>query len=123
MAPKGGGQPTGNLATAINKDFGSFDKFSEEFTKAAGGRFGSGWAWLIVDKKTGKLMVTSTPNQDNPLMDLPGMQRGTPVLGLDVWEHAYYLKHQNKRPEYIKEFWNVVNWNEAGSRYDAARKS
>ncbi|WP_317196776.1 superoxide dismutase [Hymenobacter piscis] len=122
MAPKGGGQPTGNLATAITKDFGSFDKFSEEFTKAASGRFGSGWAWLIVDKKSGKLMVTSTPNQDNPLMDLPGMQRGIPVLGLDVWEHAYYLKHQNKRPDYIKEFWSVVNWSEANSRYDEARK-
>ncbi|SET03070.1 superoxide dismutase [Hymenobacter actinosclerus] len=122
MAPKGGGQPTGTLKAAIDKDFGSFDKFSEAFTKAASSRFGSGWAWLIVDSKTGKLAVTSTPNQDNPLMDLPGMQRGLPVLGLDVWEHAYYLKHQNKRPDYIAAFWNVVNWNEAGGRYDATKK-
>ncbi|RFP66045.1 superoxide dismutase [Hymenobacter lapidiphilus] len=122
MTPKGGGQPTGTLKTAIDKDFGSFDKFSEEFTKAASSRFGSGWAWLIVDKKTGKLAVTSTPNQDNPLMDLPGNQRGLPIIGLDVWEHAYYLKHQNKRPDYIKNFWNVINWPEAGRLYDAAKK-
>ncbi len=122
LSGKGGGQPTGALATAITKDFGSYDKFTEEFTKAATGRFGSGWAWLIHDKKAGKLMITSTPNQDNPLMDLPGIQRGTPILGLDVWEHAYYLKHQNKRPDYIKSFWNVVNWGEIGSRYDQAVK-
>ena len=122
LAPKGGGKPTGELATAINKDFGSFEKFNEEFTKAATGRFGSGWAWLIYDPKASKLAITSTPNQDNPLMDLPGIQRGTPVLGLDVWEHAYYLKYQNKRPDYVKAYWNVVNWSEAGKRYEAARK-
>lgn len=122
LSGKGGGQPTGALATAITKDFGSYDKFTEEFTKAATGRFGSGWAWLIHDKKADKLLVTSTPNQDNPLMDLPGIQRGTPILGLDVWEHAYYLKHQNKRPDYIKSFWNVANWGEISSRYDQALK-
>lgn len=122
MTPKGGGQPTGNLKAAIDKDFGSFDKFSEEFTKEASSRFGSGWAWLIVDSKTGKLAVTSTPNQDNPLMDLPGNRRGLPIIGLDVWEHAYYLKHQNKRPDYIKNFWSVINWPEAGRLYDAAKK-
>ncbi|WP_086593687.1 superoxide dismutase [Hymenobacter crusticola] len=123
LAPKAGGKPTGELATAINKDFGSFEKFNEEFTKAATGRFGSGWAWLIYDSKASKLAVTSTPNQDNPLMDLPGIQRGTPVLGLDVWEHAYYLKYQNKRPDYVKAYWNVVNWSEAGKRYEAAKKA
>ncbi|WP_354580412.1 superoxide dismutase [Hymenobacter sp. UYP22] len=122
LSPKGGGQPTGGLAAAINKDFGSYEKFTEEFTKAATGRFGSGWAWLILDRKAGKLMITSTPNQDNPLMDVAGIQRGTPILGLDVWEHAYYLKYQNKRPDYIKSFWNVVNWGEVSSRYDEARK-
>ncbi|NVO32929.1 superoxide dismutase [Hymenobacter lapidiphilus] len=122
MTPKGGGQPTGPLKAAIDKDFGSFDKFSEEFTKVASSRFGSGWAWLIVDSKTGKLAVTSTPNQDNPLMDLPGNQRGLPIVALDVWEHAYYLKHQNKRPDYIKNFWSVINWPEAGRLYDAAKK-
>ena len=85
-------------------------------------RFGSGWAWLLHDPKAGKLIITSTPNQDNPLMDLPGIRRGTPVLGLDVWEHAYYLQHQNKRPAYVAAFWNVVNWPEAGKRYEAAKK-
>jgi Fe-Mn family superoxide dismutase len=119
LAQKGGGQPTGALATAITKDFGSFDKFKEEFAKAATTRFGSGWAWLSVDK-AGKLFISSTPNQDNPLMDLPGMQRGTPVLGLDVWEHAYYLKYQNKRPDYVAAFWNVVNWPEADRRFAGA---
>jgi Fe-Mn family superoxide dismutase len=122
LAAKGGGQPSGDLAAAITKDFGSFDRFTEEFAKAATGRFGSGWAWLIHDPKAGKLAITSTPNQDNPLMDLPGIQRGTPIIGLDVWEHAYYLKYQNKRPDYVKAFWNVVNWTEAGKRYEAARK-
>ncbi|TGE10545.1 superoxide dismutase [Hymenobacter fodinae] len=122
LAPKGGGQPTGALAAAINKDFGSYEKFQEEFTKAATGRFGSGWAWLIHDKQAGKLAITSTPNQDNPLMDLPGIQRGTPLLGLDVWEHAYYLKYQNKRPDYVKAFWNVINWAEVNRRFDEARK-
>ncbi|WP_078014408.1 superoxide dismutase [Hymenobacter sp. CRA2] len=122
LAQRGGGPPTGELAAAITKDFGSFDKFKEEFTKAATGRFGSGWAWLIHDPKAGKLAITSTPNQDNPLMDLPGVQRGTPIIGLDVWEHAYYLKYQNKRPDYVAAFWNVVNWSEAGKRYEAAKK-
>jgi Fe-Mn family superoxide dismutase len=115
MSKDGGGQPTGALADAINHTFGSFDKFKEEFTKAATTRFGSGWAWLVLDQQ-GKLSVTSTPNQDNPIMD--GLK---PIFGLDVWEHAYYLKYQNRRPEYIAAFWNVVNWNEVGRRYEAAR--
>jgi Fe-Mn family superoxide dismutase len=122
LAAKGGGQPTGALATDITSTFGSYEKFQDEFAKAATGRFGSGWAWLSVDK-AGKLFISSTPNQDNPLMDLPGIQRGTPILGLDVWEHAYYLKYQNKRPDYVKAFWNVVNWSAVGSRYAEARKS
>ncbi|GAA4357847.1 superoxide dismutase [Hymenobacter saemangeumensis] len=121
LAPKGGGQPSGVLAEAIAKEFGSFEKFKEEFAKAATSRFGSGWAWLSVEKG-GKLFISSTPNQDNPLMDLPGNRRGIPVLGLDVWEHAYYLKYQNKRPDYVAAFWNVVNWQEAGKRYEAASK-
>ena len=104
MSPNGGGQPTGELADAINQTFGSFEKFQEEFTKAALTRFGSGWAWLVV-KSDGKLAVTSTPNQDNPLMD--GDQ---PILGLDVWEHAYYLNYQNKRPDYVAAFFSVINW-------------
>ena len=99
--------PSGNLLNQINKDFGSFERFKEEFTKAAMGRFGSGWAWLIISN--GKLKVTSTPNQDNPLMDVVE-EKGIPILGLDVWEHAYYLKYQNKRNEYIENFWNVINW-------------
>jgi Fe-Mn family superoxide dismutase len=115
MSPNGGGQPTGELADAINQTFGSFEKFQEEFTKAALTRFGSGWAWLVV-KSDGKLAVTSTPNQDNPLMD--GDQ---PILGLDVWEHAYYLKYQNTRPDYVKAWWNVVNWEEVNKRYLNAR--
>jgi Fe-Mn family superoxide dismutase len=98
------------------------EKFQDEFTKAATGRFGSGWAWLSVDK-AGKLFISSTPNQDNPLMDIPGIQRGTPIMGLDVWEHAYYLKYQNKRPDYVKAFWNAVNWSAVSSRYAEARKS
>jgi superoxide dismutase, Fe-Mn family len=114
MGPNGG-QPKGEVLDAINSTFGSFDAFKEEFTKAAVGRFGSGWAWLVV--KDGKLAITSTPNQDNPLMD----GSGTPILGLDVWEHAYYLKYQNKRPDYIAAFWNVVNWDEVNKRYLAAR--
>ncbi len=114
MSPKGGGEPTGDLLNAINKDFGSFDKFKEEFNNAAATRFGSGWAWLI--KQNGKLVVTSTPNQDNPLMDLAEV-KGTPVLGLDVWEHAYYLKYQNKRPDYIDAFWNVIDWDQVAKRF------
>jgi superoxide dismutase, Fe-Mn family len=104
MAPNAGGAPTGDLAAAIDATFGSFTAFKEAFAKAGVGRFGSGWAWLV--KKDGKLAITSTPNQDNPLMD----GSGTPLLGLDVWEHAYYLKYQNKRPDYIAAWWNVVNW-------------
>jgi Fe-Mn family superoxide dismutase len=115
MSPNGGGQPSGEVADAINQAFGSFEKFQEEFTKAALTRFGSGWAWLVV-KSDGKLAVTSTPNQDNPLMD-----GDTPILGLDVWEHAYYLKYQNKRPDYVKAWWNVVNWEEVNKRYLNAR--
>ena len=112
------GSPTGKLAEAINSTFGSLDKLKEEFNNAAATRFGSGWAWLIVDE-SGNLKVTSTPNQDNPLMDVAEV-KGTPVLGLDVWEHAYYLKYQNKRPDYIAAFWNVVNWEQAEKNYQAA---
>jgi superoxide dismutase, Fe-Mn family len=106
--------PTGTLADAINAAFGSFDKFKEEFAKAATTRFGSGWAWLVL--KDGKLAIGSTPNQDNPLMKGADIN-GTPILGLDVWEHAYYLKYQNKRAEYIKAFWNIVDWNKVGERF------
>jgi Fe-Mn family superoxide dismutase len=115
MGPSGGGNPSGELATAIDKDFGSFDAFKEEFNKAAATRFGSGWAWLV-KQDNGKLVVTSTPNQDNPLMDIAEV-KGTPILGLDVWEHAYYLNYQNRRPDYINAFWNVVNWKEVASRF------
>jgi superoxide dismutase, Fe-Mn family len=114
LSPNGGGKPTGALADAITSTFGSFDKFKEEFAKAASTRFGSGWAWLVVDG--GKLAITSTPNQDSPIME-----GKTPVLGLDVWEHAYYLKYQNKRPDYIGAFWNVVNWAEVSKRYQATK--
>lgn len=120
LSPDGGGQPSGDLASAIDSAFGSFDKFKEEFNNAAATRFGSGWAWLIVDG-SGNLKVTSTPNQDNPVMDV-AEEKGTPILGLDVWEHAYYLKYQNKRPDYIQAFWNVVNWDEVSKRYKAAKK-
>jgi Fe-Mn family superoxide dismutase len=115
MSPNGGGNPSGSLLAAIEKDFGSFESFKEEFSKAAATRFGSGWAWLV-KQSNGKLVVSSTPNQDNPLMDLAEV-KGTPILGLDVWEHAYYLKFQNKRPDYISEFWNVVNWEEVAKRF------
>lgn len=118
MGPNGGGAPSGALADAINQAFGSFDGFKEQFAKAAAGRFGSGWAWLIV--KDGKLVITSTPNQDNPLMDVAD-EKGTPILGLDVWEHAYYLKYQNRRPDYIEAFFNVINWDEVAKRYEAAK--
>lgn len=118
MTKGGGGTPTGNLANAINSNFGSFGDFKKTFSGAAAGRFGSGWAWLIV--KEGKLLVTSTPNQDNPLMDVAEVQ-GTPILGLDVWEHAYYLKYQNKRPEYIENWWNVVNWAEVAKKFDSIK--
>ncbi len=121
LTAQGGGPATGGLAAAIIRDFGSFDRFKADFTQAAMGRFGSGWAWLSLDP-TGRLFVSNTPNQDNPLMDLPGIRRGAPVLGLDVWEHAYYLKYQNKRPEYVAAFWNVVNWPQANHRFEAALK-
>jgi Fe-Mn family superoxide dismutase len=113
LKPNGGGQPTGALADAINSAFGSFDAFKERFNAAGTTRFGSGWAWLIL--KDGKLEVSSTPNQDNPLMDVAEV-KGTPLLGCDVWEHAYYLKYQNRRPEYLAAFWNVVNWDKVSER-------
>ena len=114
MSPNAGGQPAGELADAINTAFGSFDKFKEDFAKAGMTRFGSGWAWLI--KHDGKLVITSTPNQDNPLMDLADV-KGFPLLGLDVWEHAYYLHYQNRRADYITAWWNVVNWNVVNERF------
>lgn len=120
LGPDAGGKPSGALAEAIDSAFGSFDEFKTKFSDAAATRFGSGWAWLIVDKNK-KLAVTSTPNQDNPLMDVAETQ-GTPILGLDVWEHAYYLNYQNRRPDYIAAFWNVVNWQEVASRFAAATK-
>jgi superoxide dismutase, Fe-Mn family len=119
LAPNAGGSPVGTLATAIDATFGSFDNLKAEFKKAGIGRFGSGWAWLIV-KADGSLAITSTPNQDNPLMDI-AETKGTPILALDVWEHAYYLKYQNKRPDFIDAFWNVVDWNGAEARYKAAK--
>ncbi|MBK6343207.1 MAG: superoxide dismutase [Flavobacteriales bacterium] len=115
MAPNSGGTPSGELAEAITRDFGSFDAFKEKFAAAGATRFGSGWAWLCV-QKGGKLEVCSTPNQDNPLMPNTGCG-GTPVLALDVWEHAYYLHYQNRRPDYIAAFWNVVNWAEVARRF------
>ncbi len=118
MGPNGGGAPSGELATAIDNVFGSLDKFKEEFANAAAGQFGSGWAWLVVADNT--LKVTSTPNQDNPLMDVADV-KGTPILGLDVWEHAYYLNYQNRRPDYISAFWNVVNWDQVAANYKAAQ--
>jgi len=114
LTPGGPKEPTGNLAAAITSTFGGFDKFKEEFTKAATTRFGSGWAWLV--KANGKLEVTSLPNQDSPYME-----GKTPIVGLDVWEHAYYLKYQNKRPDYIGAFWNVINWKVAEDRFNAAK--
>lgn len=119
MAPNGGGTPGGDLGSAIDSTFGSFDAFKDEFSKAAATRFGSGWAWLCVDANGG-LFVTSTPNQDNPVMDIAD-EPGTPILGLDVWEHAYYLNYQNRRPDYISAFWNVVNWDEVAKRYAEAK--
>ncbi len=118
LAPAGqGGEPSAELAAAIDRDLGGLDKFKEDFNAAGAGQFGSGWAWLIV--QDGKLKVTSTPNQDNPLMDV-AEQKGAVVLGADVWEHAYYLKYQNRRPEYLKAFWTVVNWNKANALFAAA---
>lgn len=115
LSPNGGGEPTGEIADAIDDEFGSFSKFQEEFNKAAKGRFGSGWAWLCV-KSDGSLELLSTPNQDSPLMN--GL---TPIFGLDVWEHAYYLKYQNRRPDYIDAFWNVVNWDQVNKNYKDAK--
>jgi Fe-Mn family superoxide dismutase len=118
MSPNGGGLPTGELATAIDAAFGSFDAFKAEFSKAGATRFGSGWAWLCV--KDGKLEVCSTPNQDNPIM--PGVAcGGQPILGMDVWEHAYYLHYQNRRPDYMEAFFNVINWAEVAKRFTAAK--
>lgn len=118
MSPDGGGKPSGELADAINSKFESFENFQETFNTAAKTRFGSGWAWLCI-KEDNSLCVCSSPNQDNPLMDVAECQ-GSPILGLDVWEHAYYLKYQNKRPDYVSAFWNVVNWNEVQKRYARA---
>ena len=117
LGPNAGGQPSGDLGNAINEAFGSFDAMKEKMNAAGATRFGSGWAWLIL--KDGKLDITSTPNQDNPLMDVAEV-KGTPILGIDVWEHAYYLKYQNKRPDYLAAIWNVINWNEVEKRYKAA---
>ena len=118
MKNSGGGKPAGDLAAAIDSAFGSFDEFKTQFSNAAATRFGSGWAWLIVSD--GKLAICSTPNQDNPLMDL-AETKGTPILGLDVWEHAYYLKYQNKRPDYIENWFNVINWEEVSDRFAKAK--
>ena len=114
MAPNAGGEPTGEIKEAINEAFGDFSSFKEEFKKTAAGRFGSGWAWLVMEN--GKLAITSTENQDSPLME-----GKTPILGLDVWEHAYYLKYKNVRPDYIAAFWNVINWDEVNKRFEAAK--
>jgi len=119
MSPNGGGEPSGALADAINSDLGGFEKFKETFNQAAATRFGSGWAWLIVTND-GKLKVTSTPNQDNTLMPFAD-DKGTPIMGLDVWEHAYYLHYQNKRPDYINAFWNVINWDKVSQNYSKAK--
>jgi superoxide dismutase, Fe-Mn family len=119
LAPNAGGQPSGKLSDAINQTFGSLDALKEKVNTAGATRFGSGWAWLIV--KDGKLEVSSTPNQDNPLMDVAEV-KGTPILGIDVWEHAYYLKYQNRRPEYLTHIWNVINWNKVAQHFDNASK-
>lgn len=119
LSPNGGGEPTGELATAINEAFGSFDELKKKIQEAGAKRFGSGWAWLIVDG-SGKLQVTSTPNQDNPLMDVAEVQ-GTPIFGVDVWEHAYYLKYQNKRPAYLEAIFNAVDWEAVAERYAKAK--
>ena len=120
LKPGGGGSPQGELLAAINTTFGSFDAFKTAFSNEAKGRFGSGWAWLSVDK-SGKLFISSTPNQDNPLMTRLVRQQGRPLLGLDVWEHAYYLKYQNRRPDYITAFWNIINWDKVAERFAQAR--
>jgi len=119
MSPNGGGEPTGSVGDAINSAFGSYEEFKKQFSNAAATRFGSGWAWLCTDS-AGNLSISSSPNQDNPLMDL-AEKKGTPILGLDVWEHAYYLNYQNRRPDYISAFYNVINWEEVARRYSAAQ--
>ena len=120
MAPQGrGGQPSQALLSAINSGFGSMEAMQRQFNQAAAARFGSGWAWLM-RRPDGSLAITSTANQDNPLMDIPGIEQGTPLIGLDVWEHAYYLKYQNRRPDYIEAWWPLVNWNEVNRRFAAA---
>ncbi len=121
IGPNCGGNPTGDLANAIDSELGGFDSFKEAFANAGATRFGSGWAWLIL-KSDGKLAVTSTPNQDSPLMKGVAEHEGTPIIGLDVWEHAYYLNYQNKRPDYINAFWNVVNWDAAEAYYQKAKR-
>ena len=118
LSPNGGGEPTGELAEAIKSTFGSFEDFKTKVSEAGATRFGSGWAWLIV--ADGKLAVTSTPNQDNPLMDIAEV-KGTPILGIDVWEHAYYLKYQNRRPDYLAAIWNVINWAKVAELYAKAK--
>lgn len=120
MSPNGGGTPSGSLADAINAAFGNFEEFKTKFTAAGATRFGSGWAWLLVGAD-GKLAISSTPNQDNPLMDIAEV-KGTPILGMDVWEHAYYLKYQNKRPDYMAAFFNVIHWPAVAERFNAATK-
>ncbi|MBV2246713.1 MAG: superoxide dismutase [Lentimicrobium sp.] len=120
LSPNGGGDPTGPIAEAINTQFNSFAEFQKKFNEAAANRFGSGWAWLCV-KKDNSLSICSSPNQDNPLMDVHDCQ-GQPILGLDVWEHAYYLKYQNRRPEYISAFWKLVNWDQVNENYKNARR-
>lgn len=121
LSGNGGGAPSGELADAINEAFGSFDELKSQLQAAGASRFGSGWAWLIVDGN-GALKVTSTPNQDNPLMDLDGIENGTPILGIDVWEHAYYLNYQNKRPAYLEAIFEVINWDAVAERYASAKK-
>jgi len=118
MSKNGGGEPTGDLSDAIKRDFGSFGQFKDQFTNAGATRFGSGWAWLVVNN--GKLNVVSTPNQDNPLMDIAEVS-GRPILGVDVWEHAYYLHYQNRRPDYLKAFFNVIDWNAVAQNYSSVR--
>ncbi len=118
MSPNGGGEPQGDVASKITKNFGSFDEMKKQFAQAAATRFGSGWAWLCVDEND-DLFITSSPNQDNPLMDVAD-KKGQPILGIDVWEHAYYLHYQNRRPDYVSAFWNVVNWEAVGKLYRSA---